>query len=160
MCQEEKKRDIFIIIKTIFLHNPHKRQEFSSLFFFSSIRKQKPWDRYPRQKPRWQILDQRCNLKSLEKCGIKNACSVVVFFVLFFFSLFSFLRNFTPGNQTILLPRQSWQRGHWSSMFPLKFLPTVLKSRRLRCRNEILVVDDCSITYAVLQLLSQSFRWS
>jgi len=35
-------------------------------------------------------------------------------------------------------------------MFPLKFLLTVGKSRRLRCWNEIPVVDDCIITYGVL----------
>lgn len=40
------------------------------------------------QRPCWQILDQRCNSESLEKCGIKkkkrkNACSVFSFSVFF-----------------------------------------------------------------------------
>lgn len=63
-----------------------------------------------------------------EKCGVKNACSVVV--VVFFPR-----RNFRPGNQTY--PRQ---RGHWSSMFPLKFLPTVGKKQEL----EMLEWNTCS----------------
>lgn len=89
-------------------------------------------------------------LESLEKCGVKNACSV--------FSFFVEISGLATG--VIRLPRQPWQRGHWSSMFPLKFLPTVGKSRRVRCWNEIPVVGDCFITCGVLQVLSKSFRES
>lgn len=81
-----------------------------------------------------------------QKCGVKNACSV--FFVVFFFLIYR--RNF----RLILLPKRSWRRGHWSSMFPLKFFPTVGKAGDKRCWNEIPVVI---ITRGVLQLLFKSF---
>ena len=72
---------------------------------------------------RWQILDQRCDSGAFSR----NVGSKMLVVFLFFCCCFFFpRRNFRPGNQTY--PRQ---RGHWSSMFPLKFLPTVGKKQEL-----------------------------
>lgn len=109
---------------------------------------------------RWQILDQRCNSRASRNVGSKMLVVFLFcfcFFVVFLFVFFVIeISGLAP--RLILLPRRSWRRGHWSSMFPLKFLSTVGKSRRSRCWNEIPVVGECIITHGVLQLLSKSFR--
>lgn len=85
------------------------------------------------QRLRWQILDQRCDSGAFSR----NVGSKMLVVLLFFFCCCFFFprRNFRPGNQTY--PRQ---RGHWSSMFPLNFLPTVGKKQEL----EMLEWNTCS----------------
>lgn len=138
----------FSSVWTLFLiPRPFRDQDWSS-----SSKTQKPCEYLYHDRLRWQILDQRCNSRASRNVGSKM---LVVYVFCFFFVEISGL-----ATGLIRLPRQPWRRGHWSSMFPLKSLPTVGKSRRLRCWNEIPVVGDCFITHGVLQLLLESFRES
>lgn len=107
-------RDFFFFIQPTNILRPK--------IHLSSLENQKPCEHHYHDRLRWQILDQRCNSRASRNVGSKNACSVFVFFFIVEIS--------GLATRLILLPRQSWRRGHWSSMFPLKFLPTVGKSRR------------------------------